>query len=209
MELTRNNTFMVRLNKYKYLFIVPIVAIIVILIACSLYKSYTNSKADKDSLVFSDIQENLMAGKEQEAFNLLNKLSKEGTKGYKLISYFQKASININKKQYKEAIDNLQAINKLSVPEYYKNLANHIIFSIRLDQDKDLKPLISDIQKETNSNNAFYYSNLELLSIALYTIKDYSGAITNLDKIITEDKVPNGVKERAKALKSLALAYVK
>lgn len=211
MELTQNkNIFLTRLNKYKYLIIVPIVLAIVILLGYLLYNSYINSKANKNSLVFNNIQEELMAGKEQEALTLLDQLAKSGTKGYQLISYLQKASLNLNKKEYKEAITNLHAINNLNVPIYYKDLANNIIYSIRLDQDKDLKPLISDLQKAvTSTNNAFYYSNLELLAVALYSNKDYTNTISNLDKIITDDKAPNGIKERAKALKSLALAHVK
>lgn len=209
MQLINRHTFLERLNKYKYLFIIPIIVLIVLLILYYSYNFYLIRKADKNSLNFSQVQDTLMSGNEKDALNLLQDLSKKGTNGYKFISYLQKASLFLHNKDYKKALENINQINSLSIPVYYKDLSNYIYNSIRLENDKDLTSLIKDLKKSAVPKNSFYYSNLELLSVTLYNMKEYKEAINNLNIIIDSNNAPNGVVERSKSLKSLALAYVK
>lgn len=209
MQLINKHKFLERLNKYKYLFIVPIVILIIALIIYSSYNFYLVKKANKNSLAFSQIQENLVSGNEKDAVELLKELSRNGTNGYKFISYLQQASLNLHNKDYIKAMENIKQINKLSLPIYYKELSNYIYNSIRLENEKDLTLLIEDLKKSATPKNSVYYSNLELLAVALYKMKDYKEAINNLNIIIDSNNAPNGVVERAKSVKSLVLAYAK
>lgn len=208
-----NNTLNANKKKSKLTYllylVILIVLVAVIYMLCHTFReSSLTKKANTNSLVFNNIQEQLMQGNKEEAIKLLNLLAKNGTNGYQLVAKLQQASLALTQKNYSHAVSELQSINNLKVPSYYKSLAQYIIYSIRLDTDKNIPNLINDIRTHLTTKNAFYYPNLELLSVALYLNKQYDLVISNTDKIINS-KVNNNLKERAKSLKSLALAYVK
>ncbi|MGV3278071.1 tetratricopeptide repeat protein [Rickettsiales bacterium LUAb2] len=196
---------------HKNKFIILVIALIIVIgcISYAIYQSHLTSVANKNSVIFSQVQQELNQGNEPKALELLNQLSTNGTNGYKLVSAFQKASLSIHNQNYDDAIKQLNVINKLRVPGYYKDMANSIIFSIRLDNDKDIKTLLADLQANLNKHDTFYYSNLEMYSIALMETKDYNKALDTTNQIINADDAPAGIKQRAKGLKSVILAYVK
>ena len=189
-------------------FIIFLLVCVVVVIAYHLIReAILKNWADKDSVIFNQVQEKISAGNDKGANELLVKLSKTGTVGYKFVSSLQLATREMENKNYQKAIEILNSTTKLSVPSYYKSLAKNISFAIRLDHDKDLKSLIKDLQK-VPSDDPFYSSSQELLANALYAEKQYKNALDIIDKINSSELAPSSLKERTKALKAVLLAHV-
>lgn len=195
-------------RKLTWVIIVILAVILLVWAITAIRNSSLNKAAAEGSKTFQNIQENLVNGKTKLALSALETLQKNGTEGYKFLAYLQEATVELNNKEPAKALTTLAQIQQLNIPTYYKDFAKTVSSSIKLDSTKDLTSLIAELKKVPKTS-AFYYPTLQLLEVAYYCSKEYQKALDTANQIITSDTASPSAKQSAKALKALALQYVK
>lgn len=204
----RKDMFVAFIKKHLKLIALVFIAIVIIAVAFGGYIYYIKQKAIKNSVLFMQAKEKLVDENVEEALEIFDYLIKNGTNGYKMLSSLEKVSYLIAKGDIKTATKILENARKINIAKYYKDMMETIEYNIRFNnQEEDLSQLANDIKSGLKKKSSFYFFNLEVYGAILVQQTNYKDALTVFDEIISSDKVPSDVMERAKRIKGLLLGY--
>lgn len=173
------------------------------------YSLYIQNKADKNSVVFSEVKEAMSSGDMLKAIVLLDSLIENGTNGYVFVSYLEKTNILMAQGKVLEALETLkEASSKISLPDYYEQMLKSLELLNRMNNNEaeDLTKLASDMKANLNEKDPFYFHNLEMYGATLFILKQYDESMAIYIKIIDAEKVSADVKERAKRAKAILIS---
>lgn len=186
--------------------------VISIVIGISIYAGYNiymKNKADKNSVVFSEVKDAMTAGDLLKALGLLDSLIENGTNGYVFVSYLEKVNIFMAQGNAKEALATLkEASKRINLPIYYEQMLKSLEFIARMNNNEgeDLEALVVEMKANLNEKDPFYFHNLEMYGATLFMQKKYNESLVEYTKIIDSDKSPVDVKERAKRAKAVIVS---
>lgn len=122
------------------------------------------------------------------------------------LTYFSKAIVFHNLKNFEEAYENYTKAIKLDdkmIDAYYNRA--HVLLTEKEISEKDLKKALSDLEKAVELDNDFVDA-LYYMAVVKMKLKNYQGAVNELDKILKTE--PDAI--QARALKKLLLTkYLK
>jgi hypothetical protein len=172
---------------------------------------YTKNKADKNSVVFSEVKDAMSAGDLPKALMLLDQLIAEGTDGYVFVSYLEKVNIFMSQGKALDALATLkEATQKVSLPSYYKDMLKSLDFMARMNNNEgeDLAQLASEMKANLRADDPFYFHNLEMYAATLFMLDQHEEALKSYTIIIEAqgDNVPADVKERAKRARAVLIS---
>ncbi|MDR2008335.1 MAG: tetratricopeptide repeat protein [Alphaproteobacteria bacterium] len=195
---------------YKKFVIIGTIIVVMILAGYSGNKLYQKHKADRNSVVFSEVKDAMSAGDLPKALLLLDQLINEGTDGYVFVSYLEKVNILMAQGRTLDVLATLKEASKVvSLPSYYKDMLKSLEFMARMNNNEgeDLVQLSGDMKANLRTEDPFYFHNLEMYAATLFMLNQYEESLKTYTMIIeAKDKAPADIIDRAKRAKAVLIS---
>ncbi len=195
------------LLKNKYIIIFISIFILLLGITYSIVLNYNTTKAKKNSINFYHIQD-LLQKSNPKATEELNKLIKNGNKGYKFLSYLNLFNYYLSQKDFDSAIETLEKAYKDNLTLDSKDFISYLLIATKIDLQKNntknnSKEVSEYIKSHLVKSGSFYFINLELYVIYLIKNKDFTEAEKITTEILESPTASDEIKNRVNNLKSL------
>jgi hypothetical protein len=194
------------LLKNKYIIIFISIFILLLGITYSIVLNYNTTKSKKNSIDFYHIQD-LLQKSNPKAKEELNKLIKNGNKGYKFLSYLNLFNYYLSQQDFDSAITTLEKAYKDNLTLDSKDFISYLLIATKIDLQNNNKKNSNEVSEYIKSHlvksGSFYFINLELYVIYLIKNKDFTEAEKITTEILESPTASDEIKNRVNNLKSL------
>ncbi len=190
-------------NKYRFLIIGGVLAIILSTAGTELYHTWRNKVRLEESNKFETAILQSVTGQKEEAVNALNALSNEAKTDYKYIARLRLAGLDLQNNDLESALKQLKSVfENTSAPNALRAIAKLSFVSHQIDtQNGDtLLPILSDL---TNPQSEYFAPAIELKTAILLKQNKKEEAKQTLQNAILN---PNLTPDTVNRLKSLLSA---
>lgn len=189
-------------NKYRFLIIGGVVAVIVSVAGTQGYHSWYSKVRLKESNIFENAAVLNVSGKQEEALKNLNTLSSTAKTDYKYLAELKKAGIYLSQNSKEEALKTLKALSEAkSAPEALKSVAllSYVGHQIESGNADELQALLTPLLE---AKNAYFLPATELkVAILLKQNKKEEAKKTLQEAALNPNLTPNAT-ERINTLLS-------
>ena len=179
-------------NKYRFLLIGGVVAVIVSVAGTEMYLSWHKQVRLTESNLFEKAAVSNAKGEKEAALNDLNLLSKTAKTDYKYLAELKKAGIYLSNNNQSEALATLKAVFETkSVPEALKNVAllSYVGHQVESGNTDELLSLLTPL---LNQNSPYFSAAIELkAALLLKANKKEEAAKTLQDALLNPNLTPN------------------